>query len=53
MPTPDPSSVSPAGPLLLRLSLEPVFLLVASVAHWLVGDGAYAARSSSAWVPPA
>ena len=29
----------------------PVFLLVASVAHWLVGDGAYAARRSSAWVP--
>jgi putative oxidoreductase len=29
----------------------PVFLLVASLAHWLVGDGAYAARRSSAWVP--
>ena len=29
----------------------PVFLLVASVAHWLVGDGAYAARRSSALVP--
>jgi len=29
----------------------PVFLLVASVAHWLVGDGAWAARRSSLLVP--
>ena len=29
----------------------PVFLLVASVAHWLVGDGAYAARRSPVLVP--
>ena len=29
----------------------PVFLLVASLAHWLVGDGAFAARRSPALLP--
>lgn len=29
----------------------PVFLLVASLAHWLVGDGALAARRSPALLP--
>ena len=29
----------------------PVFLLVASIAHWLVGDGALAARRSRMLVP--
>ncbi|MEJ5992428.1 DoxX family protein [Ramlibacter sp. PS3R-8] len=29
----------------------PVFLLAASLAHWLVGDGAWAARRSRALVP--
>jgi putative oxidoreductase len=29
----------------------PVFLLAASVAHWLVGDGAYAARRSPLLAP--
>jgi putative oxidoreductase len=29
----------------------PVFLLAASLGHWLVGDGAYAARRSNLLVP--
>ena len=29
----------------------PVFLLAASLAHWLVGDGAFAARRSTVLVP--
>jgi len=29
----------------------PVFLLAASLAHWLVGDGAYATRRSNVLVP--
>lgn len=29
----------------------PVFLLVASVVQWLLGDGAFALRRSKAWVP--
>lgn len=29
----------------------PVFLLAASLAHWLLGDGAYAARRSNLLVP--
>jgi putative oxidoreductase len=29
----------------------PVFLLAASLAHWLLGDGAYAARRSNVLVP--
>lgn len=31
----------------------PAFLLLASLALWLVGDGAWALRRSSAWVPGA
>lgn len=49
---------SPAAGVVLRAALapkgdweHPVFLLAASFGHWLLGDGAYAARRSNLLVP--
>ncbi len=41
----------PYGVAMLRISLGVIFLTVASIALWLLGDGAMAARRSDRFVP--